>query len=73
MRPRWTGNIVKVMHVEEITQREVAAEMGISTTYLSMLLNGARTTPDSKARVTQAVNDIRQRRKEARSNGTETA
>ena len=73
MRPRWTGTIVRVMHVEEITQREIAAEMGISETYLSMLLNGARTTPGSKERVTQAVNNIRQRRKEARSNGTETA
>lgn len=73
MRPRWTGNVVKVMHVEAITQREVAAEMGVSVTYLSMLLNGARTTPGSKERVTQAVNNIRQRRKEARSNGTETA
>ena len=73
MRPKWTGNIVKVMHVEEITLQEISAEMGISVSYLSMLLNGLRTTRDGKARINQAVNNIRQKRKEARSNGTETA
>lgn len=35
MREKWTGDLVGVMHNEQITQDDVAAELGIKKAYVS--------------------------------------
>nr|DAJ15335.1 MAG TPA: Helix-turn-helix XRE-family like protein [Siphoviridae sp. ctqcj14] len=52
------------MHVHEITYDEVAAELGVSRPYVSMLLNGHRKPPDAKKRIEMAIDSIIARRAE---------
>ena len=58
MRAKWTGEIVKQLHVYEITQQELAEELGIASTYVSALLNGRRTSPKMYERMKNAVQTI---------------
>lgn len=59
----WTGQIVGTMHVEGITYDEVAAEMGVTKAYISMLLSNKRNPVGAKERLERAVDNIRLRRK----------
>lgn len=54
----WTGEAVGRMHVLQISHREVAAKMGVSNRYLSMLLNGHRTPSNAQNRVNWAIDQI---------------
>jgi hypothetical protein len=60
----WTGKLVGKMHVHEITYDEVAAELGVSRPYVSMLLNGHRKPPDAKKRIEMAIDSIIAKRAE---------
>ena len=64
MLESWTGKLVGKMHVHEITYDEVAAELGVSRPYVSMLLNGHRKPPDAKKRIEMAIDSIIARRAE---------
>lgn len=64
MAEQWTGEIVALLHVNKISQRELANELGVTDIYISMLLNGARKTPSAKERMEAAINAIIERRKE---------
>lgn len=64
MLERWTGKLVGKMHVHEITYDEVAAELGVSRPYVSMLLNGHRKPPDAKKRIEMAIDSIIAKRAE---------
>ena len=70
MLESWTGKLVGKMHVHEITYDEVAAELGVSRPYVSMLLNGHRKPPDAKKRIEMAIDSIIAKRAE---NGKEKA
>ncbi len=65
MAEQWTGDIVALLHVHKISQRELASELGVTDIYISMLLNGARKTPSAKERMEAAINAIIERRKES--------
>ena len=64
MPEKWTGNLIGKMHNENITYDEVAAELGVTKAYVSMLLNGTRKPPNIRTRMEEAVNSIVRRRKE---------
>lgn len=63
MVEKWTGRLVGKMHNERIRAEDVASELGVSTAYVSMILNGKRKPADAKGRFEAAVNTIIQRRK----------
>lgn len=63
MPEAWTGNLVGKMHNKKITYDEVAAEMGVTKSYISMILNGNRKPDGIRERMEKAVNDIIARRK----------
>lgn len=63
MVEKWTGRLVGKMHNERIRAEDVASELGVSTAYVSMILNGKRKPADAKERFEAAVNTIIQRRK----------
>lgn len=63
MLESWTGKIVGKMHVHEITYDEVAAELGVTRPYVSMLLNGHRKPPDARKRLETAVDAVIAKRK----------
>lgn len=60
----WTGRAVGKMHTNRISFEEVAAEMGVSRAYISMILNGRRKPPDARKRVEGAIDAIIERRAE---------
>jgi hypothetical protein len=56
--PEWSAQLVGRMHVERITAAELSEELGCSTGYLSMILNGRRTPKDAKERLNKALDNI---------------
>lgn len=66
MPEKWTGRIVGIMHVNQVTYEELAQELGVTKAYAGMILNGVRKPPDAEKRVTTAINNILARRKSAK-------
>lgn len=64
MLEAWTGRAVGKMHTNRISFEEVAAEMGVTRAYISMILNGRRKPPDARKRVEGAIDAIIERRAE---------
>lgn len=58
MPEKWTGALIGKMHNEGITYDQLAAEMGVTKPYISMLLNGKRNPPGVKDRMESAVDRI---------------
>ena len=67
MPEKWTGRLIGKMHNERITYAELAEEMGVNKSYISMLLNGRRKPPNIQKRMEDAVDAIIARRASRRS------
>lgn len=59
---KWTGRLVGRMHNERIDAKELAAEIGVTPAYISMILNGKRNPPGARERLEQALSSIVARR-----------
>lgn len=62
MTKEWTGRIVGLLHTHRITQTELAAELGLTAQYISMVLNGKKTSRGIEERMVDAINAIVERR-----------
>lgn len=62
MAEKWTGNLIGKMHNEGITYQELAGEMSVTKSYISMILNGSRTPKGIKKRMENALASIIARR-----------
>lgn len=51
------------MHNNEITRQDLANELGVQKSYISMILNGDRKPPDAQKRLEAGVDAIIDRRK----------
>ena len=69
MVEKWTGRLVGRMHNERIKAEEVAAELSVTTAYVSMVLNGKRHPKGARERLEQAVADIVARKKTGNKEG----
>ena len=58
MLDKWTGTVVSKMHVYEITQQELADELGVTKGYVSSVLHQKVTPKNAKQRVTAALDAI---------------
>lgn len=58
MPEKWTGRLIGRMHNNGITSRDLAAELGFTRAYVSMILRGKRNPPNAKERLEQAVDTI---------------
>ena len=54
----WTGEIVGLLHVNGITQADLAEKMGVTKEYVSMLLNGKKAASGTAERMKQAISEI---------------
>ena len=59
----WIGEIVGKMHVNKISNIDVAKAMGVTPEYISMLLNGKKTSKSAKEDLTAALDTILAERK----------
>lgn len=58
MPEAWTGNLIGDMHNKGITYDDLAAEMGVTKNYISMILNGKRKPDGICERMVNAVAEI---------------
>lgn len=64
MIEQWICTFIGKMHQNRITQRELAKHMGLSTTWVSDVLTGKRTSKDAELKFNKAVDEIINERKE---------
>lgn len=64
MPEEWTGDIVKKMHMNQITNEEIGMELGYSKSYVGMILNGKRKPAGAQEKMEQAVENIIARKNE---------
>lgn len=62
---KWSGNLIGKMHNEGITRLDLAKEMGVCKSYVTMILNGYREPEGAKERLEAAFEAVRQKRKES--------
>lgn len=62
MSKEWTGHIVGLLHTHRITQSELAAELGLTAQYISMVLNGKKSSKGIQERMENAIQAIVERR-----------
>lgn len=62
MPEAWTGFLIGTMHNNDITYDALAREMGVTKSYISMILNGRRNPRGAQKRMEGAVVDIIQRK-----------
>lgn len=67
MVEKWTGRLVGKMHNHGVTYADIAAELGVTKAYVSMILNGARKPKDARRRLETAVDVIIERQKPSNS------
>lgn len=58
MPAQWTGEIIGKLHLNGITARQLAKEVGWSDKYLSLVLNGHREPKNAEAKVRAALDSI---------------
>lgn len=54
----WIADAVGKMHINKITQKEVASKMGVTEDYVSMILRGVRTPKGARERIEKAIDEI---------------
>ena len=54
----WIANAVGKMHINGITQNQVAEKMSVSYQYLSEILNGKKKPQNAEKRVMAAIEEI---------------
>ncbi len=55
MPAQWTAEIVGEMHLNGIRKQQLAQELGVTTGYVSMLLNGHRSPKNAEAQCRAAL------------------
>lgn len=54
----WIANAVGKMHVNKITQVQLAEKMGVTREYVTMILNGVKAPKDAEQRINAAIDEI---------------
>lgn len=58
MPENWTGNLVGMMHCHKVSAKMLAAKLGVTDRYVSMVLNGHREPADAEERFKAALAEI---------------
>lgn len=59
---KWTGDLIKKMHLNKVKSVELARELGVTEAYISMLLNSKTKAKDAKEKLEAAYEAIIARR-----------
>lgn len=54
----WIANAVGKMHVNKISNIDVAKKLNFTVEYVSMILNGKRDPKDAETRIMSAIDEI---------------
>lgn len=58
MLKKWIGEVVGEMHIRKISIKQLAAQVGVTPEYISMVLNGHREPAGIEARMRKAIDEI---------------
>lgn len=58
MLAQWIGEIVGLMHMNGISNKQLAEHMGMTPEYISMILNGNREPAGIEDRLRKAIDEI---------------
>lgn len=58
MPAKWTGDIVAMLHVHGISQKQLAEQMGLTRQYVSLVLAGNKNPSDMESRMRAAIREI---------------
>lgn len=62
MPEEWTGRLIGDMHNAGVSRAEVARELGVSTAYVTMVLNGIRTPEGAEKKLRAAFERVKETR-----------
>lgn len=62
VKQKWTGVLIGKMHNNDVTYDDLAQELGVTKSYISMILNGSRTPPDARQRLQEAYASVLEKR-----------
>lgn len=62
MPETWTGNLIGQMHNNKVSYADIANELGVTKSYISMILNSKRNPPEIQQRMEKAFAKIMERR-----------
>lgn len=62
MPEHWTGDVVGKMHVNCISNDELASKLGYTKEYVSMILNGHRNPKNAEQTFQRALNELIQKK-----------
>lgn len=55
---KWIADVIGKMHVNKITQIQLAEKMGVTNNYISMILLGKKKPKDAEQRINAAIDEI---------------
>lgn len=58
MPEKWTGVLIGKMHNNNIKQGELAAKLGLTNSYVGMILRGERKPPDIRIKMESALDEL---------------
>lgn len=58
MPAQWTGNIIGKMHIHGVSMKQLAAHLGYTPQYVSMVLNGKKSPDGAERLFCKAVDEI---------------
>lgn len=58
MLKKWIGEVVGEMHIRRISIKQLAAHLGVTPEYISMVLNGHREPIGIEGRLRTAIDEI---------------
>lgn len=59
---KWTGKLTGDMHVNNVSNRDLANELGVTEQYVSMLMHSKRTTKGAKEKLYAAYHEVLRKR-----------
>ena len=62
MPEQWTADIIGKMHLNCITAKQLSAQLGYNSKYVSTVLNGHRSPKNAEKKFRQAQNELIQQK-----------
>ena len=60
---QWIADVVGKMHINKITQSQLAEKMGVTNDYIWMILNGKKSPKNAENRINSAIDQFLAERK----------